>query len=229
MLTSLSSIMGDKSIYHIIKFNDGTLSYGTFFVVNINEFGFVKADIIFPEELDVINVLPMVQRVHYHEIDISESANTEITGKVRIKVIFSEHTKQIILEADDQCWYKGVNNGYLDNSYFQGTLELLLFMQTLPKLHNGERSKAIYPSFYKAQYCYLNHIRKHRYSSSSKFEDEKENFEKWESVEYRKKSEVYFHLLHNSHPKRYEGKRETFKKWAEETETFYQERLQRKK
>ncbi len=48
MLKELSSSLMDNSIYHIIEFNEGTFSSeATFFVVNINEFGFVKADIIF--------------------------------------------------------------------------------------------------------------------------------------------------------------------------------------
>ncbi|MGX5592189.1 hypothetical protein [Bacillus cereus] len=104
----------DNSIYHIIEFNDGILSdQATIFVVNINEYGFVKADIIFPEELDVMNILPMVQRIHYHRIDLLKPDTTEITEKIRIKVVFSEYTKQIILEADDQCWYVGVDNLFL--------------------------------------------------------------------------------------------------------------------
>ncbi|KYQ01871.1 hypothetical protein B4079_3153 [Bacillus cereus] len=227
MLNELSSSLMDNSIYHIIEFNDGTLSdQATFFVVNINEYGFVKADIIFPEELDVMNILPMVQRIHYHRIDLLKPDTTEITEKIRIKVVFSEYTKQIILEADNQCWYVGVDNGFFNNFYYQRTLELLLFIQTLPKLYNGETRKVTYASFYETQYRYLNHIRRNRFKSF-KSEEEKEAYEKWERMEYRKCCDEYFYLLHYSHPKRYENDAETFKKWAEETETRYQERNER--
>ncbi|MBY0120921.1 hypothetical protein [Bacillus sp. S/N-304-OC-R1] len=216
MLKELSSSLMDDSIYHIIEFNDGTLSsQATFFVVNINEFGFVKADIIFPQELDAMNIIPMVQRIHYHRINLLKPATTDITEKVRINVVFSEYTKQIILEADDQCWYIGVDKNY-KNFYHKATLKLLLFMQAL---HNGETRKVTYPTFYEAQYRYLNHIRRHRYKSSFKSEEEKEAYKKWEMIEYQKCSDKYFHLLHYSHPKRYENDAETFEKWAKETET----------
>ena len=227
MLRELSSRLEDNSIYHIVKFDDGTRYGESFFVVDINEHGFVKADIIFPNELDVMNVLPKVERIHYHEIGSFKATTTEITEKVRIKVVISEYTKQIILEADDQCWYVGVGNADYENSYYTGTLKLLLFTVTLSELHNGETGKAIYPSFYKGQYRYLNHKRRHRYRSSFKSEEEKVAYEKWERMEDQKCSDEYIRLLHYSHPKRYENDSETFKKWAKETETRYQERNER--
>ncbi|MDQ8092543.1 hypothetical protein [Bacillus amyloliquefaciens] len=46
-------------------------------------------------------------------------------------------------------------------------------------------------------------------------------------MEYKKCSDEYFHLLHYSHPKRYENDAETFKKWTKETEARYQEREER--
>ncbi|MDQ8092542.1 hypothetical protein [Bacillus amyloliquefaciens] len=107
-----------------------------------------------------MNILPMIQRIHYHRIDSLKPATTDITEKVRIKVVFSEYTKQIILEADDQCWYVGVKYGSINNIYYQRTLELILFSQTLPNLYNGETRKAIYPSFYETQYRFLNHLKR---------------------------------------------------------------------
>lgn len=194
MLKELSSSLMDNSIYHIIEFNDGKLSdQATFFVVNINEYGFVKADIVFPEELDVMNILPMVQRIHYHRIDLLKPDTTEITEKVRIKVVFSEYTRQIILEADDQCWYVGVDNGFFSNFYYQRTLELLLFMQTLPKLYNGETEKVTYASFYETQYRYLNHIRRHRYKNF-KSEEKKEAYKgnAWSTKNAAMNISIYF-------------------------------------
>lgn len=226
MLKELRTSLVDNSTYHIIEFEDARISYqSTFFVLNINEYGFVKADIIFPEELEVMKILPMVQRIHYHRIETLKPTTTEITDKVRVKVVFSEYTKQIILEADDQCWSVGLeNSSSFENLYYQGTLELLLFIQTLHKLYNGKTDKVIYPSYYEAQYHYLNHERRFSNRNDFKSNEEKEVFNNWESMQFQKLCNEYYHLLHYSHPKRYEKDAKTFNKWAEETETRYLER-----
>jgi hypothetical protein len=225
MLTDLEN-SNHSSTFHIIKFIEGWQN--VYFQVDINEHGFVKADILFPEEINVERILPNLQKIHYHSIELSEPTILELAKNVRIKVAFTEFTKQMILEADDQCWYVGIEDDSRKNFYYQGTLKLLLFENTHHEVHNGDAGKEIYPSFYDAQFRFFSLLRSKKYNQNFHSQVEKEAYQQWEEREYKLRSNEYFRLMHYSHPKRYDGPSETFAKWREETEANQQKVLERK-
>ncbi len=224
MLTDLEN-PNHSSTFHIIKFIEGW--HDLYFQVDLNEHGFVKADILFPDEINVERILPNLQQIHYHSIELLEPTIHQLSKNVRIKVVFTEFTKQIILEADDQCWSVGIENDSRKNFYYQGTLKLLLFEKTHHEVHNGDIGKEIYPPFYDTQFRFFSLLRNKKNNQNFQFEEEKEAYQHWEDREYKLLSNEYFRLLYYSHPKRYDGPSETFAKWREETEAKHQQVLER--
>jgi len=222
----LSLIDNPGSKYYIIKFYEEGYEKDeiAFFVIDINKYGFVKANIIFPKVIALDTVLPMIHKIHYHSININTAGVTKVTDKVRIKVDCDDFSRRIILEADDQCWYKPVNDGVRKNVYYVKPLRLLLFSQ-INNLDNCER-RLIYAPLYEAQYRYFNLFQQMSVSDVRKFDSEEERvkYKNWEEVELKKRREDYFHLLHNEHPIRSIYDKEEFMKWAKKTEKDYHTR-----
>ncbi|MCQ6532280.1 hypothetical protein [Bacillus mycoides] len=205
--------------YHIIHFYDEyTFSYGrnegNYFLATINSHGFVKVDLFLLEELDSLEILKHLKNVKYYAINFSKPSETIINDKMKISVEEDGRHTNIIFEAEEQKWYVGIGDGERRNSYYSGKLLLLLFSvyKTPSDFSNLSPIDRIYPSFYKATL---------EFKKSRQRQD-------FDSPLYKEASNIYFHLLHYSHPKPFDGPSDKFEEWIEKEEAFYCKHLKRR-